>query len=237
MGTDNGQIRANWRGDIEYQDSRTPHPVEVTMIARIILFSALTSLAAHAEVGKIDPAKAKQTAEQVCAACHLADGNSTNPQYPKLAGQHQEYLLKQLRNFKSVAGKPVERNNAVMLGMATPLTDDDMKGLAVYFSQQKLKPDAAKNKETLMLGQKLWRAGDASKGLPACAGCHGPNGLGIPAQYPRLQGQFAEYVEAQLKSFRLGERANDPNGMMRAVASRMTDAEIKAVADYTAGLR
>ncbi|MBK9614761.1 MAG: cytochrome c4 [Uliginosibacterium sp.] len=207
------------------------------MIARIILFSALTSLAAHAEVGKIDPAKAKQTAEQVCAACHLADGNSTNPQYPKLAGQHQEYLLKQLRNFKSVAGKPVERNNAVMLGMATPLTDDDMKGLAVYFSQQKLKPDAAKNKETLMLGQKLWRAGDASKGLPACAGCHGPNGLGIPAQYPRLQGQFAEYVEAQLKSFRLGERANDPNGMMRAVASRMTDAEIKAVADYTAGLR
>ncbi|MBK9220249.1 MAG: hypothetical protein RJA63_1310 [Pseudomonadota bacterium] len=207
------------------------------MIARIILFSALTSLAAHAEVGKIDPAKAKQTAEQVCAACHLADGNSTNPQYPKLAGQHQEYLLKQLRNFKSVGGKPVERNNAVMLGMATPLTDDDMKGLAVYFSQQKLKPDAAKNKETLMLGQKLWRAGDASKGLPACAGCHGPNGLGIPAQYPRLQGQFAEYVEAQLKSFRLGERANDPNGMMRAVASRMTDAEIKAVADYTAGLR
>ncbi len=207
------------------------------MIARIILFSALTSLAAHAEVGKIDPAKAKQTAEQVCAACHLADGNSTNPQYPKLAGQHQEYLLKQLRNFKSVGGKPVERNNAVMLGMATPLTDDDMKGLAVYFSQQKLKPDAAKNKETLMLGQKLWRAGDASKGLPACAGCHGPNGLGIPAQYPRLQGQFSEYVEAQLKSFRLGERANDPNGMMRAVASRMTDAEIKAVADYTAGLR
>ena len=207
------------------------------MIARIILFSALTSLAAHAEVGKIDPAKAKQTAEQVCAACHLADGNSTNPQYPKLAGQHQEYLLKQLRNFKSVGGKPVERNNAVMLGMATPLTDDDMKGLAVYFSQQKLKPDAAKNKETLILGQKLWRAGDASKGLPACAGCHGPNGLGIPAQYPRLQGQFAEYVEAQLKSFRLGERANDPNGMMRAVASRMTDAEIKAVADYTAGLR
>lgn len=207
------------------------------MIARIILFSALTSLAAHAEVGKIDPAKAKQTAEQVCAACHLADGNSANPQYPKLAGQHQEYLLKQLRNFKSVGGKPVERNNAVMLGMATPLTDDDMKGLAVYFSQQKLKPDAAKNKETLMLGQKLWRAGDASKGLPACAGCHGPNGLGIPAQYPRLQGQFAEYVEAQLKSFRLGERANDPNGMMRAVASRMTDAEIKAVADYTAGLR
>lgn len=207
------------------------------MIARIILFSALTSLAAHAEVGKIDPAKAKQTAEQVCAACHLADGNSTNPQYPKLAGQHQEYLLKQLRNFKSVGGKPVERNNAVMLGMATPLTDDDMKGLAVYFSQQKLKPDASKNKETLILGQKLWRAGDASKGLPACAGCHGPNGLGIPAQYPRLQGQFAEYVEAQLKSFRLGERANDPNGMMRAVASRMTDAEIKAVADYTAGLR
>lgn len=207
------------------------------MTARFILLFALTSLTAHAEVGKIDPAKAKLTAEQVCAACHAPDGNSTNPQYPKLAGQHQEYLLKQLRNFKSAGGKPAGRSNAVMLGMATPLSDDDMRGLAAYFAQQKLKPDAAKNKETLTLGQKLWRAGDASKGLPACAGCHGPNGLGIPAQYPRIQGQMAEYVEAQLKSFRIGERANDPNGMMRAVASRMTDAEIKAVADYAAGLR
>lgn len=207
------------------------------MTARFILLFALTSLTAHAEVGKIDPAKAKLTAEQVCAACHAPDGNSTNPQYPKLAGQHQEYLLKQLRNFKGAGGKPAERSNAVMLGMATPLSDDDMRGLAAYFAQQKLKPDAAKNKETLTIGQKLWRAGDASKGLPACAGCHGPNGLGIPAQYPRLQGQMAEYLETQLKSFRVGERANDPNGMMRAVASRMTDAEIKAVADYTAGLR
>jgi len=207
------------------------------MIARIFLLAALTTTAAHAEVAKVDPAKAKQTAEQICAACHTADGNSTNPMYPKLAGQHQEYILKQLRNFKSIGGKPAERNNPVMLGMVTPLADEDMKGLAAYFSQQKLKPDAAKNKQTLDFGQKLWRGGDASKGLPACSGCHGPNGLGIPGQYPRLQGQFADYVETQLKTFRTGERANDPNSMMRTVAVRMTDNEIKAVADYIAGLR
>lgn len=207
------------------------------MIARILLLVALTSTAAHADVTKIDPAKAKQTAEQVCAGCHTADGNSVNPTYPKLAAQHQEYILKQLRNFKSLAGKPAERNNAIMSGMATPLTDEDMKGLAAYFSQQKLKPDAAKNKQTLSFGQKLWRAGDASKGLPACAGCHGPSGFGIPGQYPHLQGQFANYVEVQLKAFRSGERSNDPNSAMRTIASRMTDAEIKAVADYIAGLR
>lgn len=207
------------------------------MIARTFALLTLTITAAQADVVKIDLAKAKQTAEQVCAACHTADGNSANPMYPKLAGQHQEYIIKQLHNFKPANGKPAERANPIMLGMATPLTEEDIKGLAVYFSQQKLKPDTAKNMKTVTVGQKLWRAGDATRGLPACSGCHGPSGLGIPGQYPRLQGQLSGYVETQLKSFRLGERANDPNGMMRAVASHLTDAEIQAVADYVAGLR
>lgn len=207
------------------------------MIARILCVMTLTVATAHAEVAKIDPAKAKQTAETVCVACHTADGNSVNPMYPKLAGQNQEYLLKQLHNFKSLNGKPAERNNPVMLGMATPLSEDDIKGLAAYFSQQKLKPDVAKNMQLASQGQKLWRAGDATRGLPSCSSCHGPNGLGIPGMTPRLNGQFADYIETQLKSFRAGERANDLNGMMRAVAVHLTDNEIKALADYSAGLR
>ena len=184
-----------------------------------------------------DLAKAKQTAEQVCAACHGADGNSIITVNPALAGQHPEYLYKQLTNFKSQNGKPAERANPVMGGMAAPLSDADMKGLALYFSQQKFKPDTAKDKTQMELGQKIWRAGDAKRGLPACAGCHGPAGAGIPAQYPRLSGQHADYTIAQLHNFRDKLRANDANGVMRDVALRMTEPEIKAVAEYAAGLR
>ena len=165
-------------------------------------------------------AKAKQTAEQVCGACHGTDGNSQIPANPKLAGQHAEYLDKQLRNFKSEGGKPAERANPIMGGMVAALSEDDMKGLSTYFA-----------------GQKLWRAGDIKRGIPACAACHGPAGAGLPAQYPRLSGQFADYTEAQLKAFRAGERANDPAKMMRTIALKMTDPEIKAVADFAAGLR
>lgn len=211
------------------------------MIARIAILSlALTATTVFAETpatSKPDLAKAKQTAEQVCAACHNVDGNSANPIYPKIAGQHPDYLYKQLHNFKGWNGKAAERNNAVMAGMTAALTDVDMKGLAAYFAQQKQKPDAAKNKQTLEFGQRIWRAGNAGTGVPACSGCHGPAGAGLPSQYPRLQGQFADYTEAQLKAFRAGERANDPNSMMRTIAVRLTDPEIKAVADYIAGLR
>lgn len=203
----------------------------------VLLLAAQTSTAETAQTAAPDLDKAKQTATQVCAACHGADGNSTVTTYPILASQHAEYIYKQLTNFKSVNGKPAARNNAIMAGMAAPLSDSDMKGLAAYFSQQKMKPDQAKNRATLEQGQKIWRAGDASKGLPACAGCHGPAGAGLPAQYPRLGGQHADYIEAQLKTFRDGSRANDANEMMRTVALRMTDAEMKAVADYIAGLR
>ena len=121
--------------------------------------------------------------------------------------------------------------------MVANLSDADMKGLAAYYAGQKLKPAAAADKDLAALGQKLWRGGNAASGVPACAGCHGPTGAGMPAQYPRLAGQFAEYIAAQLKAFKEGARANDPNGMMRGVAARMTDREIRAVAEYAAGLR
>ncbi|MGC3963387.1 MAG: c-type cytochrome [Rhodocyclaceae bacterium] len=223
------------------------------MIKRMLCLSlTLSATVAVAQTGpqtaaKLDMAKAKQTAEQVCAACHGADGNSVITANPSLAGQHASYIYKQLHNFKGWEGKQPERPNAVMTAMATPLSDDDMKALAAYFSQQKAKPAVAHNKDTLDLGRRLWRGGDQARGLPACAGCHGPAGAGLPSQFPRLAGQHPEYTEAQLKAFRdvtdaskpdsPHVRANDPNSMMRSIALRMTDPEIKAVADYIAGLR
>ncbi len=184
-----------------------------------------------------DLAKARQTAETVCAACHGADGNSPTSAYPILAAQGSEYLYKQLTEFKAAEGKPAVRNNAVMAGMAALLSDDDMKGLAAYFSQQKRKPASASDAKLVAAGKTLWRKGDFDKGIPACSGCHGPNGAGIPAQYPRLAGQHAEYTELQLKNFRSEERSNDPGRMMRSVADKLSDKQIKALADYIAGLR
>jgi len=184
-----------------------------------------------------DPAKGQQIVSTVCVACHNLDGNSTIPVNPKLAGQHAEYLVKQMKNFKADGGKPPARVSAVMNAMILPYSEEQMRDLAAYFAGQKQKGEMAKNRDTIEYGQRLYRAGDQAKGLPACAGCHGPSGAGIPAQYPRIGGQFAEYIEAQLKNFRVGDRANDPNKMMRMVAIKMTDAEIKAVSDYVAGLR
>jgi len=184
-----------------------------------------------------DAAKAQGIANQVCAACHAADGNSTGPANPKLAGQHPEYINKQLSDFKAQGGKKAARENPIMSGMVANLSADDMKSLAAYFSTQKLKPAAATDKDLASAGQKIWRGGNPGAGVPACAGCHGPTGAGIPAQYPRVAGQFAEYLVTQLRAFRDGARANDPNGMMRGVAGRLSDRDIKAVAEYAAGLR
>jgi cytochrome c553 len=186
---------------------------------------------------KPDLAKAEATVKQVCAACHAADGNSVAPANPKLAGQFPEYLHKQLVDFKSKDGKKPARQSAVMNGMVANLSESDMSNLAAYFSGQKLKPAAASDKDLAAHGQKLWRGGNAAQGIPACEGCHGPAGAGIPAQYPRLAGQYAEYLAAQLKDFREGGRTNDANGMMRAVAAHLTDRDIRALADYAAGLR
>lgn len=209
------------------------------MIKRSLLLSSLLlvagSLQAQDQAPDLD--KAKQTAETLCAACHMADGNSELPANPKIAGQHEDYLFKQLREFKGWNGNPPVRENAIMGGMVAGLEEADMRGLAKYFASFELKPEPAKNLETIELGQQIWRGGIASKGVPACASCHGPAGAGLPAQYPRLSGQFADYIDAQMKAFRDGVRQNDPNSMMRMIAIKMTDPEIKAVSDYAAGLR
>jgi cytochrome c553 len=184
-----------------------------------------------------DAAKAQQIAGQVCAACHAADGNSVAAANPKIAGQIPEYLHKQLADFKGQGGKKPVRESAIMTPMVANLSDADMKNLAAYYSGQQVKPAPASDKDLAALGQKLWRGGNGATGVPACAGCHGPAGAGIPAQYPRLSGQFSEYIAGQLRLFRDGARANDPNGMMRGVAARMSEREIRAVAEYAAGLR
>lgn len=177
-----------------------------------------------------DIAAGKEKA-MVCSACHGIDGNSSNPVWPKLAGQHEEYIVKQLMDFK--AGN---RENAQMQPMAANLGEQDMDDLAAYFSSQKTRwgttdPDA------LELGQKIYRAGNMEAGVPACMACHGPTGRGNPAaKYPSLSGQFAEYTEAQLNAFRSKKRTNDINAVMRTIVGRMTHEEIKAVAQYIQGL-
>lgn len=206
--------------------------------AMAMVAGALVSSLTYAQGGvKGDPAKAQQIVTQVCAVCHGTDGNSTTPINPNLAGQHPEYTLKQLTNFKAQGGKPAERENAVMAGMAANLSADDMSNLATYFAGQKVKPRVARDPELAKLGQAIYRGGIVARGVAACASCHGPNGAGIPAQFPRLSGQYAEYTQAQLKAFRIGERANDPNRMMRMVAAKLSDREIKAIAEYLGGLR
>ena len=196
-----------------------------------------TASPAYAQAGaKPDAAKGQQIAAQVCVACHGADGNGTAVVNPKLAGQHPDYLYKQLQNFKAKPGAAkAERVNPIMAGFAATLSDADMRNVAAYYAAQKLKPSAAKNKDSVELGQRIYRGGIASKQVAACAGCHSPNGAGIPAQFPRLAGQYAEYTESQLVGFRQGDRKN--SAQMTSIAARLSDVEIKAVADYVAGLR
>ncbi len=208
-----------------------------TAAMAILLATSFVTHASDEAKAKADPAKGKAIAETVCVACHGADGNSAASANPHLAGQIEEYLFKQLKNFKATDGKPAARNNPIMGGMVAALSEEDMKNVAAWFASQKLKPATAKDESKLALGQKLWRQGDFKKGIPACAGCHGPAGAGMPAQYPRLSGQFAEYTEAQLKAFRVEERGNDPEKMMRTIAAKLSDVEIKAVSEYAAGLR
>jgi cytochrome c553 len=210
------------------------------MICRLTMAAvgcALVSSLTFAQGPKGDPAKAQPIVTQVCAACHGADGNSPIPANPALAAQHPEYVLKQLNNFKPRNGKPAERVNPVMSSMVANLSGDDMANLAAYFAGQKARPVGASDPELVAQGSQIYRGGILSKSVAACSACHSPDGAGMPAQFPRLAGQHAEYVEAQLKAFRSGERANDPNRMMRAVAAKLSDGEIKAVAEYISGLR
>jgi cytochrome c553 len=193
----------------------------------IISFLSLLSPNSHAE-SNVAAGKEKS---QVCAACHGVDGNSSNPIWPKLAGQHAEYIVKQLTDFKSGS-----RENVQMSPMAANLSEQDVLDLAAYYSSQKInqgKTDPA----ALVLGEKIYRAGSIDAGVPACTACHGPNGRGnTAALYPALGGQYAAYIQAQLKAFREGARTNDNNSVMRTIVKRITDDEIKAVSEYIQGL-
>ncbi len=179
---------------------------------------------------KIDANAGSAKYAPVCASCHGADGNSGSPENPKLAGQHPEYLLKQLQEFKS--GK---RKNAIMQGFASTLSDEDMRNIAAWASQQKAKPGFAKDKALVASGERIYKGGISDRQIAACAGCHSPSGAGMPAQFPRLAGQHADYIVSSLKAYRDGGRTN--NAIMTQVAAKMNDREIKAVADYLAGLR
>ncbi len=205
-------------------------PLAQTLLALTLAVSAGATVASEAKVAfKPDAVKGQQLAA-TCVACHTADGSRGSPANPILQGQHPEYLVKQLTELKS--GK---RKNAVMMGMASTLSDDDMQHVAAFYASKAAKPGFAKMKDTVTLGEQIWRGGIVAKAVPACAGCHGPSGAGLPVQYPRIAGQHGDYTEAQLLGFRSGLRAN--NAQMSAVAAKMNDREIKAVADYAAGLR
>ncbi|WP_179403177.1 c-type cytochrome [Burkholderia guangdongensis] len=190
-----------------------------------------------ADAAKPDLDRGKAIATQVCAACHGADGNSATGNFPKLAGQHPEYLVKQLHDFKVQPGaKKPARVNSVMVGFASALKDQDMQNVAAYFASQTPKPGVARDAATVPLGQKIYRGGIAEKAVPACAACHGPTGQGLPVQYPRLSGQWADYTVAQLNAFQQGAGARNNSEPMHQIASRLSNGEIKAVADYIAGL-
>jgi cytochrome c553 len=207
-------------------------------LAATAIISTAASGQERAATAKPDLAKARQIAGQVCAACHGADGNSVAAANPNLAGQDADYITLQLAHFKAGI-----RVNPTMQAMAASLSDDDVRSLGAYYAQQKPKGLAAKDPSLVKSAQQLWRGGDAANGVPACSACHSPTGAGIPKNFPRLAGQYADYTYAQLKAFKAGERGADAAGrdingrVMNAIAQKMSDAQMKAVADYAAGLR
>tara|TARA_Y100001936_G_scaffold253844_1_gene321557 strand:- start:10085 stop:10759 length:675 start_codon:yes stop_codon:yes gene_type:complete len=180
--------------------------------------------------------KGQKIAGKVCAGCHNHDGNSIIPSNPILAGQHAEYIIKQLRDFKSQENKPTKRESAVMGAMVSPLSNEDIHNLSSYYAVQEPNPKAAKDKELAKEGEKIYRGGNLDSNLPACSSCHSPNGAGIPPHYPRLAGQHVEYTVTQLRAFRTEQRANDANKVMRGIVSRMSEKEIRAVAEFISGL-
>ena len=200
---------------------------------KLVVIAATCALlgSAPAALAAGDPTAGKAKSA-TCAACHNADGNSAVAQYPKLAGQSADYLVKQLQEYKSGA-----RANPIMVGMVAPLSPQDMEDLAAYFAAQQIARGAA-NPALAPVGEALFRGGNLTNGVAACAACHGATGAGNPAaKFPALAGQHADYIEIQLKAFRAMERANDAGQMMRGVAAKMTDPEIKAVASYVQGLQ
>lgn len=220
--------------------NRALFPVVKSFFVAVLALSSVAYAADEPKAGpaKADPAKGEalytngDAARNItaCVSCHGAAGASTITANPKLGGQHAEYIHKQLTNFQGA-----DRSNPIMSPLAKLLTDDEMKNIAAYLDAQPAKPGAAKDKDTLELGKKIYRAGIAEKSVPACAGCHSPNGAGIPAQFPRIGGQHQDYTVTELTNFRSGIRKNNP--MMATIAKRMSEDEIKAVADYVAGLK
>lgn len=209
-----------------------------SMLAMVLLTGAAVSAQAETAPAKGNAAQAQTIANQVCAACHAADGNSIAPANPKLAGQPAEYITKQLQNFKGALKDPNKegvRKSPVMTALVANLSDQDMLNLGAYYASKASKSGTAK--VPYAAGQKVYRGGDTVTGVPACAACHGPTGAGIPGQYPRLGGQHADYILAQLKAFRSGERANDEGKVMRTIANKMSDQEMQAVANYASGLK
>ena len=213
-------------------------PFVKSLFVAMLAVSSIAVSAEEKKPAKADPAKGEAIYTNgdagrnipACVSCHGAGGNSTIVQNPKLAGQSEAYIYKQLADFKTP-----QRNNPVMSPIAKALSDDEMKNIAAYLDKQAAKPGAAKNKDTVEFGKKIYRAGIADKNVPACAGCHGASGSGIPNQFPRLAGQHQDYTTVQLTSFRSSARKNSPQ--MNTIAARMSDDEIQAVADYVAGLK
>ena len=203
------------------------------LLSGLLLSLAATTVLANEAApasAKPDIAKGQAKSNEVCGACHTNDGSRGSPANPILQGQHPDYIVKQLTEFKND-----KRSNPVMKGFASTLTEQDMKNVAAFYASKQAKPGFAKSKDSIALGEKIYRGGLADRSIAACAGCHGPNGAGIPAQYPRLAGQHGDYTVAQLVAFQTGTRKNSPQ--MTGIAAKMTDKEIKAVADYIAGLR
>jgi cytochrome c553 len=198
-----------------------------------LITSAIAGTALSGPASAAGSAEAGQTKSVTCSACHGMDGNSLNPEWPSLAGQHESYLVKALQSFKSGT-----RQNVLMSGMALPLTDEDMLDLAAYFAAQKRTGGVA-DPELVSAGERLYRGGNKETGVPACLACHGPTGLGNPAAgWPAVAGQHANYAAAQLAAYRSKQRATDGDTqMMRNVSAQLTDDEIKAVASYIQGLR
>ena len=203
-------------------------PFAALLIASLVSASAFAADAPAAP--KVDLAKGAQSYAAICVACHGADGNSSVPLQPNLAQQHPSYIHKQMMEFKTGV-----RKDAIMQGFAAAMSEEDSRNIAGWLATQKAKPGFAKEKDLVLLGERIYRGGIAERHIPACAGCHSPNGAGIPSQYPRLSGQHADYTVKQMAAFRDGTRAN--NAVMQGVAARMNDREIKAVSDYVAGLR
>lgn len=186
---------------------------------------------------KGDADKGQLIASQVCAVCHSPDGNSIIPANPILAGQHAKYITKQLNDYKAEGDNPAKRNSPIMAAMVVPLSSSDMINLGAYYTTQVSNPRAAKDKELADLGENVYRGGNIESGVPACASCHSPNGVGIPPLYPRLAGQHAEYTVAQLRAFRTEQRANDVNNVMRDIVTHMSEKEMQAVAEFISGLQ